>query len=413
MRGMSFVPTSMKIFLIAIIGFLCIHFKSNAQVAPLGDFRFDGCSISDVTGNTDSIKTGGPLNCDCGIGGDALIFDGLTQQVDISASSSAGLFTRASLSVHFYFRPTVGSGQVVLLSKKESCVSNNGFSIKYNASTLEVVVEFEESANNRVVLRGRIDTDRCWQQVIVSRGGRRHDLYINNQLKQTTSTNLTLNLTNDAPLLIGSGPCVGSTDSRFRGLLNQLRFYSPELTVLQTNAQFVDHDKLLNRDTTLFLGSSMSARPSQNCGISYSWNPTIGVSDPMASNPVLNPTVSTAYVYSVNYGGCIARDTLQLTVIDPALLDCENLPMPNAFTPNGDGLNETYFISNPYTYDELIRFDIYERNGGLVFSTNNSFEPWDGTFKGQPMPPGTYLFMIQFRCGEKIINRTGSFVLIR
>jgi gliding motility-associated-like protein len=413
MRVKDFVFNGMNKTFLLWLTFLITGYSATAQVAPVGNYRFDGCTITDLSGNTDSLQTGSPLTCECGINGDALVFDGASQFINLSASSSAGLFTRASLSVSFFFRPTAGSGQMILLSKKETCLSNNGFSIKYNANTREVIVEFEESANNRVVLRGTIDLDRCWQHIVVSRGGRRHDLYINNQLKQTTSTNLTLNLTNDAPLLIGSGPCVGSTDIRFRGLLNNLQFYSPELTPLQTNALFVDQDKLLNRDTTIFLGSSFQARPSVDCGFSYSWNPTLGVSDPASRNPVLNPTQTTAYIYSVNYGTCIARDTLNVTVIDPSLLDCENLPMPNAFTPNGDGLNETYFISNPYTYDELIRFDIYERNGGIVFSTNNSFESWDGTFKGQPMAPGTYLFMIQFRCGEKVINRTGSFVLIR
>jgi gliding motility-associated-like protein len=119
------------------------------------------------------------------------------------------------------------------------------------------------------------------------------------------------------------------------------------------------------------------------------------------------------YTYSINYSGCIAIDTLNINVVDPTLLDCENFPMPNAFTPNSDGLNETFFISNPYTYDELIYFEIFERNGGQVFATTNSFEGWDGNFRGKAMPPGNYLYMIKFKCGDKQLQKTGTFMLIR
>ncbi len=383
------------------------------QSILLGNYSFDNCEINDLTGNTTLVTTGAPLVCGCGIEGEAINFDGSTQFIDLTESSSASIFTRASLSVSFYFRPTGTSGQMVLVSKKEACLSNNGFTIKYNAATREIFAEFEESANNRIVLRAFIDIDRCWQHVVVTRFGATHRLIINNKLKQEAASAFTLNMTNVGELFIGSGPCVGTTDVRFDGFLNNLRFYSPELSLLEVNGLFPDQDKLLNRDTTIFLGSSFPARPSFDCGLSYSWAPTSGVSDPTANNPDLAPQVTTMFVYSINYSGCIARDTLNITVVDPELLDCENFPMPNAFTPNSDGLNETFFISNPYTYDELIHFEIFERNGGQVFATNNSFEGWDGNFRGRPMPPGNYLYMIKFKCGDNNLQKTGTFMLIR
>jgi gliding motility-associated-like protein len=402
-----------RILSLLLLASLFLSTRAFTQSTLLGHFRFENCTLVDITGNSDMLSSNAPLECDCGLDGTAAVFDGSNQFLNLSQSSSGGIFTRASLSVSFFFRPTGATGQMVLVSKKESCLSNNGFSIKYNTATREIIAEFEESGNNRIVLRAFLDQDRCWHHIVVNRFAANHQLVINNQLRDTGRSAFTLNLTNDGPLLVGSGPCVGTTDVRFRGLINRLTFYSPELSLLEINGLFPDQDKLQNRDTTLFLGSGFPARPSVDCGISYSWFPTDGVSDPTVRNPILSPTETTSYIYTINYSGCIARDTLNVTVIDPRLLECENLPMPNAFTPNSDGLNETYFISNPFTYDELLSFEIFERNGGKVFSTSNSFEGWDGSFKGQLMPSGTYLYMIKFRCGDKNIQRKGSFVLIR
>lgn len=392
---------------------ICSEATGQGVSRLIGDFSFDNCTINDRTGNTPIITSGAPLVCDCGINGEALVFDGSNQYVDLSESSAASLFTRIQFSISFYFRPTGNAGQMVLFSKKDNCLSTRGFSIKYNAASREIIAEFEESSNNRLTLRAILDPDRCWHHIVVNRASRRHQLYVNNVLRQDSEASQVLDMTNEGEFLVGSGPCVGTTDVNFRGLMSNILVHSPEIRELEVNALFRDQDKLQNRDTTIFLGTEFTARPNENCGISYSWFPEIGVSNPQISNPVLSPSETTTFIYSVNYSGCIARDTLIVTVIDPSLLDCRNLPMPNAFTPNSDGLNEGYFISNPFTFDELISFEIFERNGGKVFSTNERFEAWDGTFKGKPMPHGVYLYMIKYKCGAEEIVKHGSFVLIR
>ncbi|MCB0736183.1 MAG: gliding motility-associated C-terminal domain-containing protein [Bacteroidetes bacterium] len=82
---------------------------------------------------------------------------------------------------------------------------------------------------------------------------------------------------------------------------------------------------------------------------------------------------------------------------------------PNAFTPNNDGLNDEFKIigSGTRTGDgqgfDNFRLTIIDRWGEQLFSTNNLDEGWDGTFRSQPVPAGTYVYRVQLR------NAAGQF----
>lgn len=87
--------------------------------------------------------------------------------------------------------------------------------------------------------------------------------------------------------------------------------------------------------------------------------------------------------------------------------------MPKIFTPNGDGVND---ILKPYIagLDELKLFNVYNRWGNLIFSTKNSGEGWDGTYRGTPQPNETYIWIIEGinKKGEKVV-RKGMVSLVR
>lgn len=86
--------------------------------------------------------------------------------------------------------------------------------------------------------------------------------------------------------------------------------------------------------------------------------------------------------------------------------------VPNAFSPNGDGVNDELVIG--ITNLKKFRIQIYNRLGNQVFFTNNIFENWNGTFKGNPLPVGVYYYVI---LGTNIVNNSvkysGSVTLIR
>jgi len=83
--------------------------------------------------------------------------------------------------------------------------------------------------------------------------------------------------------------------------------------------------------------------------------------------------------------GCLITDSFSI-IFD----DCEYFfYTPNAFTPNNDGNNDVFL---PLSYDvEYLSFSIYNRWGELLFESND-FTPWDGTFKGNPVSSGLYIW---------------------
>lgn len=88
--------------------------------------------------------------------------------------------------------------------------------------------------------------------------------------------------------------------------------------------------------------------------------------------------------------------------------------VPNAFTPNGDGLNDKLFPMYAIKARNL-EFLIYNRWGQLLFKTNDWRNGWDGTFRGQGQDPGTYVWLLRYtdRDTGKFIQQRGTTILIR
>src|SRR5690625_6341759 len=84
--------------------------------------------------------------------------------------------------------------------------------------------------------------------------------------------------------------------------------------------------------------------------------------------------------------------------------------MARAFTPNDDGLNDTYGITIPGAFDRLISFEIFNQWGERIFQTDQVDDPWDGTFKGQKMNPGGFLYKIRYECRNQEFVKTGEFL---
>lgn len=95
-----------------------------------------------------------------------------------------------------------------------------------------------------------------------------------------------------------------------------------------------------------------------------------------------------------------------------AILKDPNLFHPTAFTPNGDNLNDIFSVFGQYVVD--FEMKIFNRWGELLFTTNNLEQGWDGTFRGNQMPEGTYTFIanIKDRAG-RTFKRSGSVLLLR
>ena len=88
--------------------------------------------------------------------------------------------------------------------------------------------------------------------------------------------------------------------------------------------------------------------------------------------------------------------------------------LPNAFSPNGDQVNDTFGPTTPC--DIIFKMEIYNRWGQIIFSTNSSLNQWDGTFNGQPLSIGNYSYAASWviTANDLVIeeNKTGEIQLV-
>jgi gliding motility-associated-like protein len=86
--------------------------------------------------------------------------------------------------------------------------------------------------------------------------------------------------------------------------------------------------------------------------------------------------------------------------------------MPNAFTPNGDGLNDYYGPIGKVP--EGYRLQLFNRNGEIVFKSSSIDQRWNGTYKGQLQPTSVFIYMIDYKdLQNKPHQQKGTFTLIR
>jgi len=135
-------------------------------------------------------------------------------------------------------------------------------------------------------------------------------------------------------------------------------------------------------------------------GNSYRWSPTRFLHNPAIANPLSTPTETITYTLTVtNNFGC--SDSAQVTI--EVVLNV-NYPIPNLITPNGDGFNDVWDLSL-IPGIETAEIFVLNRYGWEVFKTKEYKNNWDGKFKGEILPDGAYVYIIDFKNPERQIIR--------
>ena len=130
----------------------------------------------------------------------------------------------------------------------------------------------------------------------------------------------------------------------------------------------------VTQDTFVIIGASVPLEAFGGPFFDYRWEPEAGLSSAVIPNPIATPIESTRYyVYGTNESGCEEVDSVFMEVI-------ENLRAYNAFSPNGDGINDYFEIENAERFPEML-VEVYSRWGSLLYSTvgYDSGNKWDGT----------------------------------
>jgi gliding motility-associated-like protein len=135
-------------------------------------------------------------------------------------------------------------------------------------------------------------------------------------------------------------------------------------------------------------GQTITLEPTvSDPGVTYSWSPNIDISSTTVKNPVVTGNVDEIYTLTVTDSrGCSATSSVKV-IVSPTIV------IPNAFTPNGDGVNDQWNIVGLQAYQQCT-VDIYDRNGQKVFHSVGYGVPWDGTYAGKQVPYGAYYYII-------------------
>ncbi len=125
-------------------------------------------------------------------------------------------------------------------------------------------------------------------------------------------------------------------------------------------------------------------------------------------------TVDTIGEYSMSitsYDGCKSTDSVYV------LFDKTPFILPNAFTPNDDGLNDTFGPIPIYDYVKRYHMSIYNRWGQMIFETKDINNGWDGTYQGNACMNGAYVYRIVYEeFGQKPMSFKvveGTVMLVR
>lgn len=234
---------------------------------------------------------------------------------------------------------------------------------------------------------------------IKATGGAQYSWYDNPGLTGTPST-LNCNTCSDPQALPPLGVnnyyvVITNSDGCTDTLISQLTV-NPKPTI-----------KSYPADTTIKYGSSVQLNAYG--GTFYTWTPTGTLSDGFSGSPVATPKETTAYVVTgANEFGCLAMDTslVRVDFRSPVVI-------PNAFSPNGDGLNDVFGVQN-LKFQRLLEFRVFDRWGKQVFETTNVAKGWDGTLNGKALNQDVYYYIIRLGYADDYTETfRGDVTLIR
>jgi gliding motility-associated-like protein len=174
-------------------------------------------------------------------------------------------------------------------------------------------------------------------------------------------------------------------------------------------------------------------RRSDTVNIAYTLKPRVALGNDQAICPgypiILSPVVNTNWQLRWQDGSSASTFTVNqpglysLTATNNCGSGSDDINItkgyckvivPNAFTPNNDGLNDLFKVLGVESVTEL-NLKIFNRWGQLVFETSDKTKGWDGKFKNKLQPNGTFVFILNYKENNSVqsVSQKGTFVLIQ
>ena len=171
------------------------------------------------------------------------------------------------------------------------------------------------------------------------------------------------------------------------------------ITVFETPIVSAGPDRVVVEGGSAQLNGAASGN-----NLTYAWSPATWLNNNTVLQPIVSPTGDLTYKLTARSAdGCTASDAVSVKTI-------KSLQVPNAFSPNGDGVHDRWEIHYLETYPGST-VEVFNRYGQKVFESRGYAKPWDGTMNGKVLPVGTYYYIIDLKNGHKPV--TGFVDLIR
>ena len=172
------------------------------------------------------------------------------------------------------------------------------------------------------------------------------------------------------------------------------------VNVVQKPVANAGPDKIILQGQQVQLNGSIN-----DSGNSFTWSPVTFIDNINSLQPFVNPPNDLEFILKVtsNFGCGISSDTVFVKVY-------KDIFVPNAFSPNGDGMNDTWNIPALAAYP-FFEISVYNRWGQKVFNSRSMLNPWDGKLNGKPLPVGAYNYFINV--GAALNQLKGTVLIIR
>lgn len=159
-------------------------------------------------------------------------------------------------------------------------------------------------------------------------------------------------------------------------------------------------------DTVVVLNEPLQLHA--NGGQLYEWIPATYLDSPFSSTPICTPRSDISYTLKAySPTGCSSYNSISIKVYKGP-----EIYVPSAFTPNNDRLNDRLRAAVVgYHFEKLL---IYNRYGQEIYSSTTTAAGWDGTYKGQAVTAGIYIYLVKVKDKNGLpVQKKGSFVLLR
>lgn len=210
-----------------------------------------------------------------------------------------------------------------------------------------------------------------------------------------------------------SNPATGLCEGSYQVTVTDVN----DCQIAETASVFIDYIyqnvNVWADDDTLWDGQSTLLHATNIPGVDYSWTPVTWLNNPNSNSPEVSPPPGTYwyYVFLDDGNGCIYTDSVRIVVLDVFCYD-PYLYLPNAFSPDNDGVNDILYVRGIYI--EELEFLIFDRWGNLVFETRDQSIGWDGTYNGKKLDPGVFAYYLKIVCYNKVnYVKKGNITLIR